>query len=783
MPQNTFSIIPDIPSAINANRDGGPAGARPSRPPMTTKQVKKAYQKANKGPKLSKAEQRRQELFEQDRIRKEFEKEKNQARARAARDKKREKEERERAEKKKRGLPLVDVRASQDTIARFVRTKPKSQREQREPSAALFLAEEGCKDGAGRRSLSPKHHNSRGPDLAGEPDEIDKENIDPYNKLKKGSPIIHSPPIENGYAVDEVPPIADYSEPRKKKRKIDVSKEQEEGRGAPFSATNGLTSPKPDQKASIPSDHVKGTPNPNAQQHELNLGDSFSTVDFDEEDLFDDFLRKPQSVHSPTNASNKRISSQKQSQKLQAELSPPGAPENASHVSPPQNTEKAPCPDFTRGSTIPLLSPRQEAHSVSLGGAVKTSCHASIPDQNNQVFTPSPVVKPPVANVPKSRPVAPSSRAFRQPRTPMGPPSAPPKFQPSKPISSHQPKRPQFLKPPLPSPRTHLGGPGRSHITKPEQVLEDKPPPSTQLFVLNHLVDFFPSPSQEIREIFHEPKKDYSKNGSKQAPMMGTHAGHKVSEPKICVSQMPSTSYNTPVISKPTISPGKSLLAQPVANRHTHQGASPHQSIQPIHSNLENTLDIPFFSTQDILLSSQDVKDIEEDPGPPPKAPAATSTPHRDDAKPPEPPRRSPNRLFTSSFREMRYKFVPERNKSARWEGPSARQKAREELDKLQALEDARLESLLANPNGEGEGEQVKAVAAESTASKLESSSKCSPDAPPRRTLTPRPPSPRPAGFDSLSRGARSRSLAQVQSQRKLCETVRRNPPMRSNRD
>ncbi|KAI0182717.1 hypothetical protein EV127DRAFT_302013, partial [Xylaria flabelliformis] len=129
--QNTFSIIPDLPSAINGNLHGGADGsnARTNRPPMTTKQVKKAYQKANKGPKLSKAEQRRQELFEQDRIRKEFEKEKNQARARAARDKKKEKEERERAEKKKKGLPLVNVRPSQDTIARFVRAKPKSQRD------------------------------------------------------------------------------------------------------------------------------------------------------------------------------------------------------------------------------------------------------------------------------------------------------------------------------------------------------------------------------------------------------------------------------------------------------------------------------------------------------------------------------------------------------------------------------------------------------------------------------------------------------------------------------
>ncbi|KAF3065822.1 hypothetical protein GL218_09332 [Daldinia childiae] len=125
--QNTFSIIPNALCAINGGLDA--SETRPGKRPMTSKQAKKAYQKTNKGPKLSKAEQRRQDLFEQDRIRREFEKEKNQARARAARDKKREKEEKERAEKKKKGLPLVDVHPSQATIAWFVRGDKKKKSE------------------------------------------------------------------------------------------------------------------------------------------------------------------------------------------------------------------------------------------------------------------------------------------------------------------------------------------------------------------------------------------------------------------------------------------------------------------------------------------------------------------------------------------------------------------------------------------------------------------------------------------------------------------------------
>ncbi|KAL1861369.1 hypothetical protein Daus18300_008900 [Diaporthe australafricana] len=120
--QKTFELIPDLPG-IGQGQHHRPAAAAAvqSKPPMTTKQAKKLYQQKSKGPKLSKAEQRRIDLMEQDRIRKEFEKEKAQARARTARDKKKAKEDKERDERRKRGLPLTEVHPSQDTISRFIR--------------------------------------------------------------------------------------------------------------------------------------------------------------------------------------------------------------------------------------------------------------------------------------------------------------------------------------------------------------------------------------------------------------------------------------------------------------------------------------------------------------------------------------------------------------------------------------------------------------------------------------------------------------------------------------
>lgn len=113
--QRTFTLIPQHPGR-NESPERQPPAAR-----MTSKQVQKAYQAANRAPRMSRAERIKQEKAEQERIRKEFEKEKASAKARAAREKKKGKELAEREEKRKKGLPTVSVRPSQDTIAWFVR--------------------------------------------------------------------------------------------------------------------------------------------------------------------------------------------------------------------------------------------------------------------------------------------------------------------------------------------------------------------------------------------------------------------------------------------------------------------------------------------------------------------------------------------------------------------------------------------------------------------------------------------------------------------------------------
>ncbi|CAH0036439.1 unnamed protein product [Clonostachys solani] len=109
--QGTFKLLPGL---ARSDVNNGPIR------PMTSKQVKKAHKAATRQPKLSRAEQRRLELAEQERIRKEFEKERTATRARAARERKKQKELADKEAKRKNGLPLVAPRPSQETLSRFM---------------------------------------------------------------------------------------------------------------------------------------------------------------------------------------------------------------------------------------------------------------------------------------------------------------------------------------------------------------------------------------------------------------------------------------------------------------------------------------------------------------------------------------------------------------------------------------------------------------------------------------------------------------------------------------
>ncbi|KAG5999319.1 hypothetical protein E4U43_002137 [Claviceps pusilla] len=143
--QRTFTLIPP-PANIRGDAPDRRLSAQHVRP-MTSKQAQKAYKASTRTPPVSRAEQLRRDRAEQERIRKEFEKEKATAKARLARERKKEKESAEREQKKKKGVPLVTVRPSQDTIARFVRGNGSGKK--RTCAGGLLEEMGGCDGGGG----------------------------------------------------------------------------------------------------------------------------------------------------------------------------------------------------------------------------------------------------------------------------------------------------------------------------------------------------------------------------------------------------------------------------------------------------------------------------------------------------------------------------------------------------------------------------------------------------------------------------------------------------------
>ncbi|KAK0107659.1 hypothetical protein ONS96_003460 [Cadophora gregata f. sp. sojae] len=117
--QRTFTHIPT--SLVRSNGQ---------QRPMTSKAAKKAYQQANRGPKISRAEQHRRDKAELEQQKREYEREKAAERAKAAREKKAAKAAAEKEARKKQGIPEPSkfVRASQPTISRFVRTNSSNKR-------------------------------------------------------------------------------------------------------------------------------------------------------------------------------------------------------------------------------------------------------------------------------------------------------------------------------------------------------------------------------------------------------------------------------------------------------------------------------------------------------------------------------------------------------------------------------------------------------------------------------------------------------------------------------
>lgn len=525
---------------------------------MTTKQAKKAYQQKNKGPKLSKTEQRRRDLFEQDRIRKEFEKEKNQARARAARDKKKEKEEKVRAERKKKGLPLVDVHPSQDTIAWFVRGDRRKQE---------------------TRTASPVT--------------ADADDSDSGTQSAEDEP---EPP------------------PKKQKTEFSVPEGPESPEPGYCPSSAGILGISP-TAVQIPNTREATTEDngpvkeQSAPEHP-NLGlDDPETVD----ELLDELVNVPSSLPNDNEAARDGEPLLKeQVVHVPNRPSPPKSPDG--HVHLPIPTQKTPQEQKAEDSAS-LPSIRQPLQTL-VTNEVNLRNKQPTPNRTKlSIPIESPIIDSPIQTSRKSQPHVLAPPSFRRPQTPMGPPRLPPKFKAPSHTPASGPRTPQFLvkQPHVPkfkSSISPISRPRGGHV--PQRTAGEQPPMSTQLFMFSHLDDFFPSPSQEVREVFGESKPSIGKDGLQPKPKP-THSTRSPFGRNPLSNMTPGVLNINRAIPKFKESRTETGFTRETmsTNQSRHTLSLPATEAQS--SDNTEAFHMPFFSTQDFFLSSQDIKDLEDE--------------------------------------------------------------------------------------------------------------------------------------------------------------------------
>ena len=474
--QRTFDLVPT--TLLKSHGD------KPTH--MTSKQAKKVYQQANRGPRISRAEQRRRDAEELERQRKEYERERAAAKAKAAREKKAVKENAEKEARRKMGIPEPSrfVRASQPTISKFIRS-----------------------GNTGKRSWQEMKMDTVMEDSDGTLPEVG------FCEKDGAQPPVKRVATEDD-SEDEFGDFPSLSQ-SDLLEKLDSSMASMNGSGAGFLAVA-----------------PKQSFQPACQEPSQELPARKSSKD---EHLFDDSQLIAEMVNT----------------QLLSE-----AAEAA------QRSDEAELPELpVLKHAMPRPVPATKADQKTLPGTRQT---AHRPTPPKRAFKPAPSsatnndnhnksVKPPVV----ARPIL-QDLAVNMP-----PPPVP--FNQKRAISfAPTPKKPKHL-------------PHSTSGTHSERGY-DIPPSATQAFLENHLDDFFPSPTQEIRELLSDV--DDLPSNTQIARELSPEA------PKEDLSVLPP----------------KKLLGR--------------SNLKPIVE--ENDFD-DLIGTQDLILSSQELLEITTPSGPPPQ--------------------------------------------------------------------------------------------------------------------------------------------------------------------
>lgn len=522
--QKTFELVPNAP-VLGQQRPGDDAQPIYSKPPMTTKQAKKLHNQKNKGPKLSKAEQRRIELMEQDRIRKEFEKEKAQARARTAREKKKAREDKEKEERKRKGLPLVDIHPSQDTISRFISRVGRVIGVKRDSAAANTLD-------AVREDSETATDGGESVTDAGDEEHVesDKENEEPDKN-----------PIPERQA---------------KRPRLSQADEKLASRASPVSF----------QRRAGPVAKL-------AQDRNTESYSRASSVDVDDpinQTLLEDQFIADLALATSRSVADRNTNAGRLTVALvehhPAAMPQPVAPTVPVSAVPREPSEPRPLPQR-------LQTPQQFTAHVKEGLSQPNSRAAShVPSHmGNTAFKkpvppyipaprPRPALKPPVFQVPNIHP------KFKTPALGPNLTATRPKFLPRH-LNTAQKRRIAV------DPRSLASVTMTTHAV----------PTSTQAFLLDHMDDLFPSPTQEAREL----------------------SGDFMSEPPKPKADPPRQSINRPMrLSEAAVNPNSVIAPS------TGAVSRPPATIPPVPA-AEESFESFCISTQDILISTQDILEID----------------------------------------------------------------------------------------------------------------------------------------------------------------------------
>ncbi|KAK4154917.1 hypothetical protein C8A00DRAFT_14001 [Chaetomidium leptoderma] len=624
--QNTFTLVPN-PLGMQGLMSR-PANGPESKPPMTSKQAQKLYKQANRGPRLSKAEQRRFEREEQDRIRRELDKDKQANKARILREKKKAREQQALDEKRRKGLPLVTVQPSQDTISRFVRGNGVGKkRDVAGTKVDLPVVEEQEEKAQGDRSSN---------------EDLLDENIPPKQFVSSESKrrcLDHDLRDENG-GMGRMPGVKGVDIVAKAIELTggDCNPESPPKAGAisaippAQSQAPGDGSPRPPPKDVVPT--TSGTISRNQENETLRPGEM-----------------EPEEKPRPEEKGGSRGATpgettevEKTSLASSSHSSRP--PEIMVHAKPTKVVDETLAEETP--TKIPNIAPlRQGTPAQGISGLEKTRSTTPKPllsgpsvspmpfktPVNKQIQTPKPPhpthrsIPPPQQQRPSPKPVPVQRPATRKPlqditttsfnrirpaastdstsklRSSYKPVTAIPQRQtpttvpafkhPIQGTAIGRVQKSQFLPAHLRNATSHPrpvspASAGKQQARRPRDDFMSAPPTSTQLFVMSHIDDLFPSPSQEARELRDPPAAavEPPKPGAVRPPIAGYAA-----KPSARPGQLPQEATRVKV---PMAPPPRPTTAKQAAVKPTE------------------TPDIPFISTQDLVFSSQDLRELEE---------------------------------------------------------------------------------------------------------------------------------------------------------------------------